>query len=150
MLALAYWIHSPGISVDKSVERRSERAAISALRAQLASTARELEQSAGRAAAVSSDASRAFMDLDRISSPSPDRGLVVYSSGTPAAWSGHIYVAPDSLRRPSLRRFASFDGESVPYFLTEPASEPQASRHRYSQAGVGAWTLAHRNGLEVW
>ena len=35
-----------------------------------------------------------------------------------------VHVAPDSLRRPSLRRFASFDGESVPYFLTEPASEP--------------------------
>jgi two-component system, NtrC family, nitrogen regulation sensor histidine kinase NtrY len=97
VLVLAYWIHSPGISVDKSIERRSERAAISALRTQLASTAQELEQSAGRAAAVSSDDSRAFIELDRISSPSRDRGLVVYTSGRPAAWSGHIYVAPDSL-----------------------------------------------------
>ena len=31
---------------------------------------------------------------------------------------------PDELRGPSLRRFASFDGESIPYLLFEPAAEP--------------------------
>ena len=33
-------------------------------------------------------------------------------------------VDPDQLARPSLRRFSSFDGESVPYFLFEPETEP--------------------------
>ena len=35
-----------------------------------------------------------------------------------------VRVPPDGLRGPSLRRFASFDGESIPYFLFEPATEP--------------------------
>ena len=33
-------------------------------------------------------------------------------------------VDPDALTRPTLRRLSSFDGESVPYFLFEPATEP--------------------------
>ena len=33
-------------------------------------------------------------------------------------------MQPDELVRPALRRFASFDGESIPYFLFEPATEP--------------------------
>ena len=32
--------------------------------------------------------------------------------------------SPEALVRPALRRFASFDGESVPYFLFEPETEP--------------------------
>ena len=35
-----------------------------------------------------------------------------------------VRVPPDELRGPSLRRFASFDGESIPYLLFEPAAEP--------------------------
>ena len=35
-----------------------------------------------------------------------------------------VRVPPDELHAPSLRRFASFDGESIPYLLFEPATEP--------------------------
>ena len=35
-----------------------------------------------------------------------------------------VRVPAGSLLRPALRRFASFDGESIPYFLCEPQTEP--------------------------
>ena len=34
-----------------------------------------------------------------------------------------VDVPSGSLVRPTLRRFSSFDGESIPYFLTEPATD---------------------------
>ncbi len=91
------WAHSPGAPVENSVESSRETAAISALRIQLASAASELEQAANRALASDQSDARSFSDLDRASSASRDRGLVVYKGGRPASWSGHVYVGPDSL-----------------------------------------------------
>lgn len=35
-----------------------------------------------------------------------------------------VRIPPESLVRPRLERFDSFDGESIPYFLAEPATDP--------------------------
>lgn len=35
-----------------------------------------------------------------------------------------VHVPSEALARPLLRRFGSFDGEPVPYFLSEPRTEP--------------------------
>ncbi len=97
-LAVAGWIHAPGSSIDRNVtEPQRERAAISALRAQLASTAQDLERSANSAAEWTGEDSRAFVALERIAGSSRDRGLVIYQSGQPVAWDGRVYMKPDSL-----------------------------------------------------
>lgn len=96
-LALAAWIRLPGSSVDRRKETSREATAISALRERLSVTATELEQTANRALENLPDDSRAFSALERIQPSSRDRGLVVFQNGQPAAWTGHIYVGPDSL-----------------------------------------------------
>lgn len=87
----------PGTSLEPSIESKREAAAISALRSLLAVTAADLERTATLALSSKREGVQAFAEADRISRASDDRGLVVYSVGQPIAWSGHLYVGPDSL-----------------------------------------------------
>jgi len=48
----------------------------------------------------------------------PERGEAVALTRSPTS------VRAEALVRPALRRLASFDGESIPYFLFEPATAP--------------------------
>ncbi|MBA2688500.1 MAG: hypothetical protein H0U64_10400 [Gemmatimonadaceae bacterium] len=97
-LAVAGWIHAPGSVIAKNVtESQREVAAISALRAELSLTSQELESAANSAVEWSGDDSRAFLALERVAESSRDRGLVIYQAGKPVAWTGRLYVSPDSL-----------------------------------------------------
>jgi two-component system, NtrC family, nitrogen regulation sensor histidine kinase NtrY len=88
----------PGGRLDTGLsETGREVAAISALRQQLAGEARELEQTASRAIDVRFDSARTFSVLESLASASPERGVVLFDDGRPAAWTGHLYISPDSL-----------------------------------------------------
>nr|MBA3657436.1 hypothetical protein [Gemmatimonadaceae bacterium] len=96
-LGVAGWIRTPGIVIDRdTTEARRELAAISALREELTLTSGNLERSAKSAIEIAGG-SRAFTELERIVVSPGDRGVVLYQSGQPVAWTGHLYVGPDSL-----------------------------------------------------
>ncbi len=97
-LGVAAWIRLPGNAIDEQLtETRRESAAISALREQLASTSEDLESTATRALQTVTNGPRAFVEAERLTTSSRHRGLVVYESGRPFAWTGQLYVGPDSL-----------------------------------------------------
>lgn len=100
-LGVATWMHSPGRvpSGGTHSDGQRESVAVASLRKQLAGTSRELERDAKAALAAPDPEPRAFDELADKTLAAPWRGIILYRYGRPAAWSGQIYLVPDTLER---------------------------------------------------
>jgi len=69
-------------------------------RREIAQSLVELQARATRALEAPADAELAFASFDRMTSGTPEQGIVLYDHNEPFAWGGRLVVPPDSARGP--------------------------------------------------
>ncbi|MDQ2929625.1 MAG: ATP-binding protein [Gemmatimonadota bacterium] len=69
------------------------------LKREIMASMQALHEEATHALGAPADAQSAFEALDKLTSGTPERGVVLYENGAPFAWGGKLVVPPDSIDR---------------------------------------------------